>query len=188
MRHKIRNPKEFVTNLKAKNIPFRLISTTLTKTIITETNIYYFTDSSGLKPSELGFIKQVKDYVIKNGITCKCDRKRIKYIDKGANLKKGIYSKDIYEIDFTKAYFNFALKNKFISKELYDRGNDLKKVSKKARLIALGNWAKTQLIFDYNGFEYSEPFKPENPTENLFFKVSQQTDTVMQKLKVIAGC
>jgi len=184
---KLKNPKEFLNGLKKRGQPFQLISTTLTKTILTDSTVYYYTTSNSLKPIELSLIKQVKDYVINNNLSVKCKKESIQYINKNSNLKKGIYSKDIFEIDLNKAYWNYFYKNKYTSEEIYLKGLNEKLISKKARLISLGNLAKKQIIFDFNGREYLEPTFKSSDTENLFFKVSQQTDKVMNELKFITG-
>lgn len=184
---KLRNPKDFIRRLKANKQPFKIVSTVLTKTIITDTNEYFYSAKTGLKNAELNLIKTVKEYVVKNNITAKCNRKHIQYINKGL-LKNGTYTKDLYEIDLKSAYWNFALKNGFISKEIYERGNNTKMISKKARLIALGNLAKRKTYIEFDGENFIKAeFESSTETENVFFKVSQQTDLIMNKCKLIAG-
>jgi hypothetical protein len=187
MIQKIRNPKEILSRLKAKGEAFQLISTTLTKKIITATRTYYFTQKTGLKMAELGLIKAVKDYVIDNNIKCKSYKGKISYVNR-AILKNGTYKKQLYEVDLNSAFWNFAYKNKHISKEIYEKGNNKKIISKKARLIALGNLAKVQKVFDYNGSEFDGFNQIESSdTESVFFKVAHQTDNVMSKLKILAN-
>jgi len=174
--------------LKANGEAFKLVSTLLTKTIITETDIFYSVSSdSNLKLNELALIKSVKDYVIKNNIKAIAQRKNIRYIDK-AILKNATFKNDLYEIDLKSAYWNYAYKFKFISKDIYERGNDTNKISKKARLIALGNLAKRSYEMEFNGSEFgkSEIIESDN-TQDIFFKVSQKTDSVMTRLKLIAA-
>ena len=185
MKLQIKNPKEFISDLKANKEAFQLICTSQTKTIITESNEYYFTDSSGLRKSELNLIKQVKDFAIDNNIKTNCNKMKIQYINK--ELNNGLYKKDIFEIDLNKAYWNLFYKNEFTSNEIYLKGLDESKIRKSARLVALGNLAKQQIIFNYNGLIYDRPKFINSPTEKLFFKVSQQTDNIMNKLKLIAG-
>jgi len=186
MKLKLGNPKDFIRQLKRDQELFTIISTTFTKTIITESNEYYYNANSGLKMGELALIKAVKDYVIKNNIKTKCNRSKIQYIDK-STIKNGTYKKNLYEIDLKSAYWNFAYKNKFISKEIFERGNNKRNISKKARLISLGNLAKRRAFIEFDGFEFSKViFESSDNTENIFFKVSRQVDMIMNQLKVIA--
>lgn len=181
---RVQNPKQIIDNLKRKNKPFKIISTTMSKKIITENFTYQYMNDCGLKRSELGLIKQVKDYVIKNGIFSRCNKSEIQYINK-ADLTNG-YKSDVYEIDLTKAYWNFFYSNGFTSKEIYLNGLNESKYSKKARLIALGNLAKVKTILNYNGKFFEKTEFEKSDTENLFFKVSKQTDAIMNKCKIIA--
>ena len=185
MKIKIKNPIDKIYQLKRNNEAFTLISTTLTKNIITESNHYYYTDANGLKMSELNLIKTVKDYVINNKIEAVLNKYKPQYINKG-KIKNATYKNELFEIDLKSAYWNFAYKNGFISTEIYLKGNNTKLIRKKARLIALGNLAKVQTVFEYNGSEFLKPTEIKSPTENIFFKVSQQTDDIMNNLKLIA--
>lgn len=187
MKKKIKNPLDVLRQLKDNGFAFDVITSTFTVRIFTEDTEYYYTAKTGLKQSELGLIKQVKDYIINNNITTKSNRGRIIYTDK-STIKNGTYTKDLYEIDLKSAYWVDSYKKKFISKAIFDRGNDIKKVSKPARLIALGNTAKRSIKLSYNGYEFVG--KPEiilSGTEDIFFNVSGSIDSVMQSLKFLAG-
>jgi len=187
MKIKITNPTDLIAQLKYDYQPFKLISTTLTKTIITDENEYYHSANMGLKPVELNLIKSVKDYILKNNITCNVTRKNIQYINRGI-LRNGTYKNNLYEIDLKSAYWNFAYKDNHISKDIFDRGNNDYMVSKKARLIALGNLAKRKTIIDFNGKSFSKAlFETSEETENIFYSASAKTDAVMNRLKLIAG-
>lgn len=181
------NPVDFITQLKLNQRPFKLISTALTKTIITDATEYYYSAKTGLKNSELNLIKTVKDHIVKNNISTRCNRKNIQYINRGV-LKNGTYKRNLYEIDLKSAYWYFAYRDNHITKEIYDRGNNLQKVSKKARLIALGNLAKRKTIVEFDGVNFGNAeFEPSEGTENIFFSASAKTDAVMNRLKLIAG-
>ena len=187
MRFRIDKPLDIISEFKEYNQAFKLISTLLTKTIITDTENLYYVSKSNLKMRELALIKSVKDYVIKHNIKTHAERKKIQYIDR-AILKNGVYENDLYEIDLKAAYWNLAYKNKFISKEIFERGNNTKLISKKARLIALGNLAKRSYIMEYDGFGFGKSeIETSEGTENIFFKVSQQTDAIMTRLKLLCG-
>lgn len=187
MKIKIKNPLDFLEQLKKKGKPFTLISTTFTKTIVTEGVEYYYSSAKELSQAELSLIKQVKDYVVNKNIKANLYGKRIHYTDK-STIKNGEYIDKLYEIDLKSAYWNFAFKNGFISKEIYNKGNNQQKIGKKARLISLGNLAKRTISISFDGKEFEKKAIVETAgTADIFFKVSQQTDTIMNHCKFIAG-
>lgn len=184
---KIFNPKMLIKKLKEDGRPFKIVSTTLTKRIITDAAEYIYTAESGLKLNELVLIKHVKDYVIKNNIKASVNRSKIQYINKGI-LKNGVHKTQLFEIDLKSAYWTLAFKKGYISKEIFDRGNNTERISKKARLIALGNLAKRKVNIEFDGVNFLKPdIEYSDDTENIFFSVSQETDAIMNKLKFIAG-
>lgn len=188
MKLQIANPLDFIEQLKINGRPFQLVSTLLTKHIITDTAEYYYSSKTGLKPGELNLIKSVKDYVVKNEITAKCNRKNIQYINREL-MSNGTFKKNLYEIDLKSAYWYFAFRDNHISKEIYDRGNNTNSISKKARLIALGNLAKVKTVIEFDGAKFTteSKFIRSDDTENIFFSASAKTDAVMNRLKLIAG-
>lgn len=187
MKKKIKNPLDLSRQLKDNNIPFDCMTSVFTVKIFTEDTEYYFTANTGLKQNELGLIKQVKDYIINNNITAKSNRKYIKYTDK-SNIKNGTYKNDLYEVDLKSAYWVDAFRKGFISKEIFERGNDTKKISKGGRLIALGNTAKRSIKLSFNGVEFvGKPEIIQSGIEDIFFNVSGSIDVIMQHLKFIAG-
>ena len=183
---RIVNPNSFINGLKKRGEKFQIVSTTLTKRILWNGKVYFYTSSSGLKPIELGLIRQVKNHIVKNDIASRCNRKSIQYINRGI-LANGEYKKDLYEIDLNKAYWHLSYKRQWISKETYLKGLDESKYSKKCRLIALGNLAKMKTVLTFNGKTFEKPILEKSPTENIFFKVSKDVDAIMNKCKVIAG-
>lgn len=206
MKLRIMNPIDFCDDLKNANIPFKLISTTLTRTIIiSEKEIYFYSESKKLRTVELNLIKSVKDYCTSLNKKIKLNRDSISYI-KVNNFNNGIYKKDVFEIDLVAAYWNIAYNHKFISREIYLRGLNLDEnekpikplknkygniynyVSKTGRLIALGNLAKSKTEFIFNGKQFFKPKKIfSEDTQNFFFKVSKEVDAIMKMLIIIAG-
>jgi len=174
----------FLDDLKANKDVFTLLKTTSTTTI--EFNGFKYKHTSGkfLKLKEMYFLKKVKDYVEANCGGIVVDRTKIKYIKQGKLKKNYWYSKEIWEIDLNAAYWNFAFKSGYISKELFEEG---KKVSKMCRLVSLGNLAKCVSVLNFNGseFEFKETLRSE-ATEGVFFDVSQQTDAIMNLCRAIA--
>lgn len=206
MKLQVRNPIDITDDLKAAGIPFTLSSTSFTKTIyVNEEETYFFTEKGKLKMIELNLIRIVKNHCEALNLKVKVNRDLISYV-KVNNFKNAIYKRDIWEIDLTAAYWNLAYKYKYITKEIYHIGLNLdmegnpippKKnkwgginnhVSKMARLIALGNLAKTKTLFYFDGVQYQKPKSERSEdTENYFFKVSSETDSIMKMLSMIAG-
>lgn len=204
---KINNPDELADGLKDAEIPFKLISSTFTKTIIvSDDEIYYYSGGGKLKKIELNLIKLVKEYCENLNLRVKVNRNRISYIRVNDQFKNGTHKRDIFEIDLTAAYWNLAFRYKYISKEIYNKGLNLDQdgnlikpkrnkwgnicnhISKTARLISLGNLAKTFTEFDFDGKKYKLPKVVRSGlTENMFFKVSSETDAIMKMLSILAG-
>lgn len=180
----VKRVKEAIETLKEANETFELRKTNSTTTLIYG-NVHYKENSgTAIKQNELFFIQKVLKYVSENTSGVVVDRNKIKYTKHGI-LKNGYkYKKDIYEIDLNAAYWEFAYKKRYISKEIYLQG---KKVSKVCRLVSLGNLAKCTTCFTYNGreYEYEGQIKSES-TEGVFFDVSKETDEIMQMLRIIA--
>lgn len=196
---------EYIDDLKRSKIPFIMYSTTFTKTIYVDNRTYYYTANGKLKQRELNLIRIVKAYAESQNFKINVDRSKINYI-KVNNFKSGVYKKDIYEIDLNAAYWRLAYKYGYITKDIYYKGLNLNDkgelikpvynsygnisnyVSKMSRLIALGNLAKSKTIFKYDGEKYHAPEKEYSTlTENVFFKVSSETDAIMKILSIIAG-
>ena len=109
------------------------------------------------------------------------------YIDK-ANIKRGQTLKgEFTEIDLTQAYWNLAFINKIISEKTYLFANN-PKISKKARLIALGTLAKRVRSIKFNGEMYEGvPIENEAETARLFYFCCMEVSKFMQDLKQMAG-
>lgn len=184
MAFQVKNPHKIIEGLKKKNLPFVLEQTMFSKKIIFEGGIFRWNAKTNLTGAELNFIKQVKEYVNKNPPSISIDRSKILYLKQG-KIKNGALSKELFEIDLKSAYWELAYKFKYISTELYLKGLD---VRKKVRLMALGNLAKNTMIFEYNGIEFEKPTRRNSVlTENVFFKVSFETDLIMKNLIMLSG-
>lgn len=178
------NITDFIAKLKSEKKPFTIERTTSTILVRCELGEYFNLEKTGLKFKDLNLIKQVKDYCLNKKIKTNCNKKIISYIQANSVLKNGIY-KDVYEIDLNAAYWNFAYKRGFISKDIYLKGL---KCSKKGRLVALGNLAKKKIIIEFDGQNFTRCFKEfRSETENIFFKVSSDTDRIMTKCKFVSG-
>jgi hypothetical protein len=184
-KRQIKNPREFVFNLKKNCIPFELTQTMFTKKIKCEFGEFNFVEFGNvMKPKDLGFINVVKKHCTENCKKVFFDRSAIQYIGESKLKKNYNYSKDIYEIDLTGAYWNFAYKEGFITEQIYLRGLE---VPKKVRLISLGNLAKRSLYLNFDGNNYAKPvYIKSTETEHVFFKVSELTDILIRKLVIIS--
>lgn len=92
-------------------------------------------------------------------------------------------AKEVFAIDITSCYLTILFRKKFISKELFDKINNLQK---KDRLKCLGLLAhkKNYFVFKNGVYEHFEKGKP-NIYENVFFYCVSETFNLMQNLKVI---
>lgn len=141
------------------------------------------------KPSDLTFIKSVKDYALKNCVGVnfmETDFKNsnIEYI-KVNKFQVGDVVLDMIYIDINNAYWDTARNLGIISNEIYKRGMF---VSKIPRLSALGALAKTTDTWKYNG----EVFVKEQPvrswsTENLWFAICKKVSDTMVEIAEAIG-
>ena len=139
----IENIQGLLSQLKERGEPFKISQTLFTKEIETEDGIKYkYIQGAAMDAKELFFINRVKKHIESTAPKVpNFKRSHIKYI--GANKMKFGHYYNAVEIDLTGAYWEAAHRNNFIKEEIYLAG---KEVSKKARLIALGNLAKTKTI------------------------------------------
>lgn len=174
-----------IEDLKRNKQKFTIEKTRSTTTLKYSNLVIKNNVGNFIKKNELGFINKVLKYCQKNEQKINVERSQISYIKQGKLKLNRVYTSKIYEIDLNSAYWNFAYKSNYISKDIYQQGL---KVSKMARLISLGNLAKTTTVLSFDGTNYKHcgVIKSEK-TENIFFSVSKQTDDIMQMLRVIAS-
>ncbi len=180
------NPKEIIFNFKRKGVPYTLEQTMFTIKINSKFGEMNFVLKNNLiRPTDLGFIGLVKRYCESKNFSINVDRKKIEYIHDG-KLKKSYALKDeLFEIDLTGAFWEFAYEKKRISKDIYERGLD---VPKKVRLIALGNLAKRTLNLEFDGEKYINHFYTRSVlTESIFFEAAYLTDLLMRKLIILSN-
>jgi hypothetical protein len=180
--HKI---EKTISDLKRNKEKFTIEKTRSTTTLKYSNIILKNTVGNFIKPKELGFLNKVLKYVQTHSAGINVDRKNIHYIKQGKLKLNRVYTSKIYEIDLNSAYWNFAYKSNYISKQIYEDGL---KVSKVCRLVSLGNLAKTTTVLSFDGDNYKhEGVIKSESTEGVFFDVSKQTDDVMNMLRVIAN-
>ena len=150
--------------------------------------------SSGRKipPAELGFIKRVRNHVLKNGIYENFIQnlyypKDIQYV----NVEKreaGIEVDNLIEIDIDEAYFKTAKILDVIDEKIYEEGKkESGKISKIGRLIALGSLAKKQEKYFFKGKQLRRETERSVLTENVWYSICKRVSDVMYEARKIAG-
>ena len=187
-RIKVVNINSIINQLKADGEIFEIRQTLYTKNVFIGDTIYQYNSQSGLKMAELGFIARVKKYAqsLPEDMIPIIDTSEISYIHQHIAIDGLVYD-NVYEIDLNAAFWEFAKKRSYISDKLYDFG--LNEVSKKARLISLGNLAKRTAIMKYNGSKFEKMQFLISDTEGIFFDVSKMTADTMSNLQfMLGGC
>lgn len=173
-----------IETLKTNEFNFSVTLTGSTATIVHKKYTFKFYSNKLKLKNGLYFIKKLQKYIEDNNINYYFEG-FINYQKINPFIKTNVtYKKDLFEIDLNAAYWNLALKNGFISKELHAEGL---KVDKKARLIALGSLAKVEYISNYKEGIKQPLIKKESDKKGIFFKVSHDTDLIMRDLITEAG-
>ena len=179
----IKNWSEYIDSLVKSKIPFEVQKSTNDIKIITpfgtEKNRIA---TSGLPLSQLWFIKAVKQYCERLNLTFNIDRARIKYLDVGRISEQKI--NNVYEIDLSSAYWNFAYREGIINTVLYNKGQQ---VDKLVRLAALGSLAKQVTTMYFDGVRWTVKGITEGGKADYFFRVAELTGEIMHRLKLEAG-
>ncbi len=181
-------PLEFIDRLVKKGVKFKIVKTSSKFRIITDTHDYtYQANYSDLKPSEMYFFK----YLEKNIVPVKLEdvqtiRARINYIyynravmHEARHENKILTFENCYEIDLNSAYWESARRLGIINTEVYERGLTL---SKKVRLMALGNLAKRPINMYYDGQKYHSERAPIPPMAKYFFACADYTDNIIAEI------
>ncbi len=139
------------------------------------------------EPSELQFIKKVKQHVlenetyklVKNIFKKEGSENKIKYFYYNKNIKPGTVYNDLIEVDLKGAYWEqLYMLPGVITREIYEEGL---KVEKKTRLAAVGTMAKTTNVIKYDGkASLGDPIKS-NLTSFLWNTISYKIGKVMAK-------
>jgi len=178
----------YIKNLKVNEIPFKIVTTGSSKKVETEGVTYSEKLNNKLNGYELNLIKQVKQYAKKLDLNKfpSINSKDIPFVTKKIEFKGNKFTKELYELDLSSAYWNFALQAGVINKTIFEYANK-PKVSKFARLIALGNLAKRPLITEFDGTKYAKMYQEsESEYAKLFYLCAQYTALQIIDLKRIA--
>lgn len=178
----------YVKNLKVNEVPFKIVQTGSSKKVVTEEITYSQKLNSKLNGYELNLIKQVKLRAMKLNLSSfpKITSKDIPFVTKKIEFRGRTYKSEIYELDLSSAYWNYALQSGVIDKNIFQYANK-PKVSKFARLVALGNLAKRPLITEFDGKKYAKMYQEqESEFAKLFYLCAQYTSIQIIDLKRIA--
>jgi len=158
----------------------------------------WFGDSSSspnrkLPPEELGFIKRVRNHVIRERIYEQfIDHLYfpidIRYVDVCKHIPESKFE-NVIEIDINQAYWETAFKLGVISESLYkEGGKSSKKISKIGRLISLGSLARKEVKYTYQGRKLiKDKTTRSDLTENIWYSICKRVSDLMSEAKDIAG-
>lgn len=191
-------------HLRDNHIPYRYLFTLNTQTV--ESRIGTFlTSTTTIDANGANFIGDVKRYILYNKIHLKIKRdittqqfERVKYYrysDMKTIFEKngGVLTKDIFEIDLTKAYWNVAFRMGIINDKIYQSGLLFDGDSKIVRMAALGSLAKKAEVYVNDGtggddrYVGQEPPKAKRKAEFLWFKICRETGRIMNRCARAAG-
>lgn len=167
--------------LQKSKIPFNVSFTNNSTTIdLVNEKIRYFLAPDFLKKSELNFIGRVK----KTAVNCGkpeigISANNIQYF-RFNNFKQ---IKNLIEIDVNSAYWQLAHQLGYVDDKLFQEGVNSEKISKMARLVALGSLATKKKVFQFDGsnFHYIG-YKFNSVTRSYFFHVSYELDKIMNEI------
>ena len=167
--------------LNRKKQPYQIEYTSNTTTIKTDNQkgepIKYLCSDRGLKMADLGFVQKVKSYVEKLGKPeVNVLSRDIEYF-KFSDLEPGFYE-GVSELDVNKAYWLTAYRLGYLSREIYEQGLT---VDKMTRLIAWGAIAATKRIYNVDS-QGKKAYKDQivnKVTRSYFFDVAHELGAIM---------
>jgi len=171
--------------LKSFNKPFRVSVSNNTVTYTMDNDVYVCS-SSKLKKSDLGFLSKVKSDVSGNvsEVQYIFDEDDVILYNGWGSLPDGTYT-DLIEVDINSAYWRCAYLNGYISKDIYEEGNEK---DKKVRLASLGALATNKSIYTYNpktgrfDYEFEESINSKNPVlSSVFFKCAYDVGNMLNE-------
>lgn len=168
-------------------IPFTIIRTNRTFMMDSKIGKRLFTDNR-IRLRGLNLITTVKAYVKRNKINEEIEKRDYRekgglvYIDTDVT-RYGKSFKNLIEIDVDNAYWYAAYKLEVISKEIYKRGLELRKIE---RLASLGSLAKTtrKITFDGKKYKIERNYSGSEDTKHIWYAISWEVDRMMKKCMV----
>jgi hypothetical protein len=180
--------KTFIDNAKKNNIPFRMEQTgSMKRLILSDGRKFSTKPKMKLNGYELNLIQKVKLNAQKLDLKQfpNVTNTDVPYIKNAVRIKTNVrYTSELYELDLSSAYWNFAFQNKIIDSVTYHYASN-PKVSKGARLIALGNLAKKPLVTEFDGNRFKMYQSPDLETAKLFYLCALFTGEQMIDLERI---
>jgi hypothetical protein len=139
-------------------------------------------------PEELRFIKEVRRHVVKNEIHLDPVFQENQYFAsdihyvKVARVPFGEEFDNVCEVDIDQAYWETAFQLGVIDQKIYQKGCK-GKISKKARLTALGSLARKSYKYDFKGYKMIDKTVESEPLlENLWFTICKRVSDVMHEV------
>ena len=137
-------------------------------------------------PSELQFIRAVKNYIVKQDIHLLPQFEKqyfaedVHYI-KVAHVPIGEVFTNVYEVDIDEAYWKTAHLLGVINDKIYQRGQK-GNISKQARLTALGTLAKKVYLYQFKGNKLEKVNTETDPLlQNIWFTICKRVSDVMNE-------
>ena len=133
----------------------------------------------------MNFVRKIKKYIKDNYVAMKFVDKdyknsNIKYIDVNSKINEGDVVEGVCCLDIKSAYWRTALLMGVISREIYDKGASIHKVT---RLASLGSLAKRKEVYSFDGETYKQVETIRSyETENIWFALCARVSELMQKM------
>lgn len=186
MRHHVNDIDNLMRKLRYLKVPHTRRETNLTTYLDTPNSSYIHTGNR-MQMSDLSFVGQVVKHVRRldkpnTGIS-NSDISYFKFNDLEYIVDFIMSKKRMVEIDVNSAYWNLAYKLGYISKKIYDKGNNPDLVSKKTRLIALGAMASVKKVYTYdieNDMYIYEGIECDEKTRSYFMHIAKELDDIMR--------
>lgn len=163
----------------------------------------FMTDSNKLPMNEVNYIKQVKDWIVKEELYLdfkQVNKKDIKYFMYNSDLAStGFldasdgYKNDYYEIDLKSAYWETGFEAGLIRPDIYQLAEKINPatgsvyISKPTRLACIGAWARRLSFYKFDG-KHEKRWKEKRPvTARLWDHVCLLVSKIMQRGASAAG-
>jgi len=144
-------------------------------------------------PKELGFIKSVKNHILRNEIHLKSEFQEQQYFAEDihyirvAKVPLGEVFDNVVEVDIDQAYFETAYQLGIIDDNLYNKGKK-GSIRKIARLTALGSLAKKTYVYNFKGKKLkSREIETDVLLQNLWFTICKRVSDVMNEVIIDLG-
>ena len=177
--------KEIKNFLCALDIKHKITLSTYTQKIespLSECNLYLIKENHPIKIFSTA--KKIEKAVLNSGAPIPTiNEKDIRYFS-FFDFKRSIFEKEIYCLDITSAYPTALFLLGYIDNNTFQ---ELMKLPKKARLIAVGMLGSTKRIFNFSGKaleSYEEIIKP---TKGVFLHVCKFVGDILTETKFLLG-